>query len=115
MGDLPHHLSEEINLSILWPVLRSSNIFEGIPRQCAVELAYHLQPSTKLPGEMVFKHGQQSASLYILLSGEVQLHMPSTGLFIDERLLWKYSKGDVVGSPGVVFDCLRCGDAWSKG
>jgi len=115
VGDIPQNLADQINVSILWPILKESSIFDGIPRQCVLDLAIHLQPSTKLPGELVFKHGHESSSLFILLSGEVQLHLPSPGIFIDEHLLWKYANGDIVGSPDLIFDCNRCGDAWAIG
>jgi hypothetical protein len=113
--DIPRGLADEINLSILWPILEKSSVFDGIPRQSIRDLAYHLQPCTKLPGELVFKHGHEPTSLFIQLSGQVQLHLPSPGIFIDGHLLWNYSKGDIVGSPDLILGFTRCGDAWATG
>ena len=113
--DIPRGLADEINLSILWPILKESSVFDGIPRQNILDLAHHLQPSTKLPGELVFKHGHEATSLFIQLSGQVQLHLPSPGIFTDVHLLWNYSKGDIVGSPDLILGFTRCGDAWATG
>jgi CRP-like cAMP-binding protein len=115
VDDIPAYLSDQINLSILWPVLASSPAFDGISRHCALQLSRHMEPMTFLPAERVFSSGDESSSLFLILSGEVQLLLPNPIKYNEELLLMKHYKGSVVGSTGVLMDVFHAGDAWAKG
>jgi hypothetical protein len=119
--ELPQHLSDEINLAVLAPVLNKNPVFESLSRACSIKLARYMESTITLPGEMVYKNEQDSNGLLLLLSGNIQLHLPSDGIFIEEQLLFQYKVGQLVGAifsegaPGDVLYGPRCGDAWSMG
>ena len=61
------------------PLLRSISLFEGLSSQDLAELGDELQRSSFKAGTMVFHQGDAGDAMYIVESGEVNIHLPGDG------------------------------------
>ncbi len=61
------------------PLLRSISLFEGLSSQDLAELGDELQRCSFKAGTMVFHQGDAGDAMYIVESGEVNIHLPGDG------------------------------------
>ncbi len=58
------------------PLLRSIPLFEGLSEEDLQELARALEPRVFAAGAMIFDQGDAGSSMYIVESGECNIHLP---------------------------------------
>lgn len=58
------------------PLLRSIELFEGLTDQDLAELGANLQRRQFAAGSMVFSQGDNGDSMYIVESGDINIHLP---------------------------------------
>lgn len=58
------------------PLLRSIELFEGLTDQDLAELGANLQRRQFAAGSMVFSQGDDGDSMYIVESGDINIHLP---------------------------------------
>ena len=58
------------------PLLRSIELFEGLTDQDLAELGANLQRRQFVAGSMVFSQGDNGDSMYIVESGDINIHLP---------------------------------------
>lgn len=58
------------------PLLRSIELFEGLTDQDLAELGANLQRRQFVAGSMVFSQGDDGDSMYIVESGDINIHLP---------------------------------------
>jgi CRP-like cAMP-binding protein len=58
------------------PLLRSIPLFEGLTDDDLQALASALKPRTFRAGEMIFAQGDAGNAMYIVESGDVNIHLP---------------------------------------
>lgn len=58
------------------PLLRSIPLFEGLTDEDLVELGRALEPRRFAAGSMIFEQGDSGSSMYIVQSGDCNIHLP---------------------------------------
>jgi uncharacterized membrane protein len=58
------------------PLLRSIQLFDGVSDEDLVELARSLEPRRFPAGSMVLNQGDSGSSMYIVYSGDCNIHLP---------------------------------------
>jgi predicted acylesterase/phospholipase RssA/CRP-like cAMP-binding protein len=83
--------------------LRRSDLFASLSADAMTALQAQLTPVTLMSGEVLFKEGEPSDSLYIVISGRLRVFSNSTD-DQSERLLAYLGHGEIVGEMGLVCD-----------
>ena len=83
--------------------LRRSNLFASLSAEAMAALEAQLTPVTLMSGEVLFKEGEPSDSLYIVISGRLRVvsRAPEDQ---SERLVADLGHGEIVGEMGLVCD-----------
>ena len=83
--------------------LRRSNLFASLSAEAMVALESQLTPVALMSGEVLFKEGEPSDSLYIVISGRLRVvsRAPEDQ---SERLVADLGHGEIVGEMGLVCD-----------
>ena len=63
--------------SAVLPLLQDITLFEALQAQQLAELAAHLKPRSLEPGEVLFAQGGTEATLFIVVSGILQISQPT--------------------------------------
>ncbi|MBV9877671.1 MAG: cyclic nucleotide-binding domain-containing protein [Verrucomicrobia bacterium] len=83
--------------------LRRSDLFASLSADAMTGLQAQLTPVTLLSGEVLFKEGEPSDSLYIVISGRLRVVSQATD-DRSERLVADLGHGEIVGEMGLVCD-----------
>ena len=112
--DLPHfpqayfqNLKKELYmLSILEKtiILRDTNLFEGVPGEEIYYVAQVMEEERLEKGALLFKKGDNGDYLYIIVTGEILIH-------IDETELNRHGKGEYFGEMALLDDSPRSSSA----
>src|SRR6201981_3983665 len=80
--------------------LRRSNLFASLSAEAMAALEAQLTPVTLMSGEVLFKEGEPSDSLYIVISGRLRVvsRAPEDQ---SERLVADLGHGEMVGEMGL--------------
>ena len=81
--------------------LRRSDIFASLSADAMTALQAQLTPVTLMSGEILFKEGEPSDSLYIVISGRLRVFSRATD-DQSERLVADLGHGEIVGEMGLV-------------
>src|ERR1700739_3056635 len=83
--------------------LRRSDLFASLSGEAMAALEAQLTPVTLMSGEVLFKEGEPSDSLYIVVSGRLRVvsRVPEDQ---SERLVAELGHGEIVGEMGLVCD-----------
>lgn len=115
--DLPHFFDpqlekpeKELNmLSVLEKtiILRGTNLFKNVPGEDIYFLAQVMEEERLAKGEILFRSGDKGDYLYIVVSGEIYIHL-------DKTELNRHCKGDYFGEMALLDDSPRSADATAK-
>jgi len=83
--------------------LRRSDLFASLSAEAMTALQAQLTPVTLMSGEVLFKEGEPSDSLYIVISGRLRVVSRATD-DQSERLVADLGHGEIVGEMGLVCD-----------
>ena len=83
--------------------LRRSDLFASLSADAMTGLQAQLTPVTLMSGEVLFKEGEPSDSLYIVISGRLRVVSRATD-DQSERLVADLGHGEIVGEMGLVCD-----------
>ena len=83
--------------------LRRSDLFASLSADAMTALQAQLTPVTLMSGEILFKEGEPSDSLYIVISGRLRVVSRATD-DQSERLVADLGHGEIVGEMGLVCD-----------
>jgi NTE family protein len=83
--------------------LRRSDLFASLSADAMTALQAQLTPVTLMSGEVLFKEGEPSDSLYIVVSGRLRVVSRATD-DQSERLVADLGHGEIVGEMGLVCD-----------
>ncbi len=61
------------------PLLRSISLFEGLSEEDLQELGRSLEPRSFAAGKMIFAQGDTGTAMYIVQSGDINIHLPGDG------------------------------------
>ena len=61
------------------PLLRSISLFEGLSEEDLQELGRSLEPRRFPAGTMIFDQGDTGSAMYIVQSGDINIHLPGEG------------------------------------
>jgi lysophospholipid hydrolase len=81
--------------------LRRSDLFASLSADAMTALQAQLTPVTLMSGEILFKEGEPSDSLYIVISGRLRVFSRATD-DQSERLVADLGHGEIVGEMGLV-------------
>jgi predicted acylesterase/phospholipase RssA/CRP-like cAMP-binding protein len=81
--------------------LRRSELFASLSAEAMTALEAQLTPVTLMGGEVLFKEGEPSDSLYIVISGRLRVASPAVE-DQPERLVADLGHGEIVGEMGLV-------------
>ncbi len=98
---------KELNmLSILEKtiILRDTNLFEGVQGEEIYHVAQVMEEERLTKGEALFKSGDKGDYLYIIVTGEILIHL-------DKTELNRHCKGDYFGEMALLDDSPRSADA----
>ena len=99
INKLSPSLQEELLLSANGLPLRNIGIFSSLSESSLRQLTLSLREVTLTPGDLLFPPSQPSPSLYIILSGEIELFLPIGGI---DKGFCKAGKGEVLRQKGFV-------------
>jgi NTE family protein len=83
--------------------LRRSDLFASLSAEAMTALQAQLTPVTLMSGEVLFKEGEPSDSLYIVISGRLRV-VSRAADDQSERLVADLGHGEIVGEMGLVCD-----------
>ena len=83
--------------------LRRSTLFASLSAEAMAALQAQLMPLTLMSGEVLFKEGDPSDSLYIVISGRLRV-VSRVGENQSERVVADLGHGEIVGEMGLVCD-----------
>lgn len=78
--------------------LASIPLFAHLDRAAIAQLASRLQPVSARGGEVVIEEGDESDSIFVVVSGRLRAYVTSDG----ERLVGEIARGEVIGEMGVL-------------
>ncbi|MBV8279006.1 MAG: cyclic nucleotide-binding domain-containing protein, partial [Verrucomicrobia bacterium] len=81
--------------------LRRSNLFASLSAEAMAALQAELTPVTLMGGEELFKEGEPSDSLYIVISGRLRV-ISRVAEDQSERVLGDLGHGEIVGEMGLI-------------
>ena len=91
------------------PLLRSIPLFDGLTEDDLQALAGTLKPCTFKAGEMIFAQGDAGNAMYIVESGDVNIHLPGEG---SRRIsLVDVARGEFFGELALFDEQLRSASA----
>lgn len=90
--------------------LRRSDLFASLPDEVLAALEAQLTPVTLMSGELLFREGDQSDSLYIVISGRLRI-VSRAANDQAQRVLAELGHGEIVGEMGLVCDEPRSASA----
>jgi uncharacterized membrane protein len=91
------------------PLLRSIPLFEGLTDDDLQALASALKPRTFQAGQMIFEQGDAGNAMYIVESGDVNIHLPGEG---SRRIsLADIARGEFFGELALFDEQLRSASA----
>lgn len=67
------HLLPFTDIDIVVPMLSNISVFGGLNDKQLYRLFRELKQASYLPGEKVFKQGQQASNIYIIYSGKIKI------------------------------------------
>src|SRR5260221_6303048 len=100
--------SPVVEPSPLLVALRRSTLFASLSAEAMAALEAQLTPVTLMSGELLFKEGDPSDSLYIVISGRLRV-VSRAADDQSERVVADLGHGQIVGEIGLVCDRLHSG------
>ena len=85
-------------------ILRDTNLFEGVPGEEIYYVAQVMEEERLEKGALLFKKGDKGDYLYIIVTGEILIH-------IDETELNRHGKGEYFGEMALLDDSPRSSSA----
>lgn len=85
-------------------ILKGTNLFEGIPGESIYNIALVLEEERLEKGTLLFERGDKGAYFYIIVTGEVLIH-------IDETEFTRHRKGEYFGEMALLDDHPRSASA----
>ena len=90
--------------------LRRSDLFASLPDEVLAALEAQLTPVALMSGELLFREGDQSDSLYIVISGRLRI-VSRAANDQAQRVLAELGHGEIVGEMGLICDEPRSASA----
>ncbi|MBC8342969.1 MAG: cyclic nucleotide-binding domain-containing protein [Bacteroidetes bacterium] len=88
---LPVNLQEEVALHLKRDLVGTISIFKDVDAKFAREIAMQLKPEIFVPGDYVFKEGDEGHHMFFIVNGELEI------LSKDEKLISTLHSGDFFG------------------
>jgi AAA family ATP:ADP antiporter len=85
-------------------ILRSTNLFEGVPGENIYHVAQVMEEKRLEKGILLFERGDKGDYFYIIVTGEILIH-------IGETELNRHGKGEYFGEMALLDDCPRSASA----
>lgn len=73
MGDLPAKIQSELILHINRPIIQKVSFLQDADSELLEELMHEMKPRVFVPGERIFKAGDEGDALYFIQSGAVEI------------------------------------------